>query len=700
MEQRNSPPQAGHSWLLSIAGRLCGPVDDAELRRLAEAGQLSRFSLVQRVGAPEWRPISAAAELAENLPDLPVQLPIVARLIRLAPAELVATLAVLLLIGGFWACLAGLFSSPERPFRQPSGPTAVPAPAAPSPDLAAQTTAALGEGRWETGLKAGRQYLAAVDGSLPAIQEQKRAWTALILEHLAPAQNRSFQQTLPLLKTCLEWDETSRPRVAERGLVFARDSVSTASFNLPAAEAYFDFALGLGQEETPTSVTQIAWAALKTRLTDLPALGQEGFGRLFSRCALDDLPESVTEHPSWLLAQALALEKHGDWEQARTLLRQVADSPVAPDLARVAQRVLAPPQPGRREYARPPVIFRTPAKRPSLRVELLAAEVTTNSVVMELRLTNAGVRRQTMAFPVVMNNTGRSYDPLHLIDDHGQAVAAPWGFGEVGQQPLSSRDNLQVIELARGEERQLLARFPLISPGATEVRFVSPRLPNQPEWGWKEISLKAGPFDPPIATLPLRLADLPALKAMPILPESRANAASANTGLAQQPDGAEAGQSAPTTAQTLEGTRPDQSATAPPMAGKNAPSQTARNARAAAQKKAQDAEQQAQRQAELAAQFQAEKEARVQADKEARAQKAAEQQRALQASRQASAARQETQRERTRAQGRAGRNALKLGLFAAAETQRTFAEDAYQKGDYTKAEIYFQAAVKIYQNIK
>lgn len=96
---------------------------------------------------------------------------------------------------------------------------------------------------------------------------------------------------------------------------------------------------------------------------------------------------------------------------------------------------------------------------------------------LELRVSNTAVRRQRLAYPV--GRTGN--DLLCLIDDHGQAVPAPLGFGEAGQ--FLPDQGLRVIELARWRSVKLTARFAMIDPGATRVRFVAPRLQNQIEWG-------------------------------------------------------------------------------------------------------------------------------------------------------------------------------------------------------------------------
>lgn len=641
MPQRDLSPSARPLWQLSIAGRLVGPVDEAGLRSLAQAGRLSRFSLVQRAGTSEWRLLAAAPELAAILPDLPAYAALSPLRRALTRAEWLALLAIALILGIYWPCRLGWLSG--SPFQSHAGNAGGSlATRSSAPALAAETEKALRERRWREGVEAARQYLAADAVPEAIVTERKQAWAALILDQLTPGGQDAPADALPLLKTCLDWAPSSAARAAQRSLAFAQNVLSSGSLQLAQAEACFDFALQADFDQAATSVTQIAWAALAPRLTKLPELGREGFERLFARCVAEDLPETVTASQPWLLAQALHRQAQDDWERAEPLLRDVAGSAADPVLAAVAQKILAPPEPGRREFERPAIVFRTPAKRPALRIELVAAEVTGQEILLELRLSNAAVRRQGLLY-AARDSGRRNEESLYLIDDHGRSAPAAAGFGEAGQ-PLPGREGLRKIELERWGSVKLTARFSMIAPGAARVRFVSSRLPGQGEWGWADLALKAGPFDPPLPVSPLRTAAPPKPEIAPApAPALKASAATTSTAAVA----ASAPQQIPTPPVAPEATPTTEPVPSPTL--KTAESTRKANGQASA----------------------------------------------------AAAARQAAQKAQEQCRNRltSGNRALKRNLFDSAEQQRQAAEEAYQARDYAKAELYFKQAANIYKHV-
>lgn len=102
------------------------------------------------------------------------------------------------------------------------------------------------------------------------------------------------------------------------------------------------------------------------------------------------------------------------------------------------------------------------------------------------------------------------------------------------------------------------------------------------------------------------------------------------------------------------------------------------------------AERAAQQQAEREARLKAEREAQLRAEKEAKARKAAEQQQAIQISRQASDA-------RLQARHGLSLNPNKRSWLMKADGQLMTANEAYQRGEYAQATTYYRAAIETYQ---
>ena len=63
-------------WYYARNGQRFGPVEEAEIQRLAQTGQLSAADLVWKPGLPEWQPAGQTQELAPLFrPAAPVPSP-------------------------------------------------------------------------------------------------------------------------------------------------------------------------------------------------------------------------------------------------------------------------------------------------------------------------------------------------------------------------------------------------------------------------------------------------------------------------------------------------------------------------------------------------------------------------------------------------------------------------------------------------
>lgn len=396
---------------------------------------------------------------------------------------------------------------------------------------------------------------------------------------------------------------------------------------------------------TVVRVGEQAWAELSRQLTDPPRLGREKFHQLFTLCAQNGFPTGVREQPEYRLAQALNDYEQGERTRALASLGELAAANTETTITRVARQILSPPPAGRLETARPPITFKDGRGQVSLVIELKALEVGRREVELEMSIHNRSARRQFLSF--AENASEPSADTsnalLALIDDNGQKQESVRGLGG-GTLVAEASGNLRAVQFEPGEKRTIYASFPLPSPGATRVSFVSPRYRSQSSWGWKDLSIKAGPFDPPLATLPLH-----------------------NTSLLHPADASD-GKSAGTSGSTM--------ATAQ-MTPAPAPKPTP-----ASQPEAQGQEESDESKVVTAQ------------GKPVAAPKAIPR-----AQTQATTARQTAERERDRCRSRLGQSALKKSLFESAEGQRRYAEEAFRAGDYAKAELYFKQAIDVYKRV-
>ena len=91
---------------------------------------------------------------------------------------------------------------------------------------------------------------------------------------------------------------------------------------------------------------------------------------------------------------------------------------------------------------------------------------------------------------------GSNCEAVYILDDNGQKFYSTSGW-QGGRQSRFNSCATQV-SFDPNEEVILTAAFPMVSRGATSIRFVSPDPDNaghQSQWYWQGIQLKSGPFD-------------------------------------------------------------------------------------------------------------------------------------------------------------------------------------------------------------
>ena len=115
---------ARNLWHLSIAGRLQGPLDEAALRDLAQAGNLTPHTLIRAEGETEWRMLSTVPELAALFsspatsepsspkPTIPPRHPM--------RSNYAAVAAVVLLVVGYWSWHLGWIGLDLWPWYKPT----------------------------------------------------------------------------------------------------------------------------------------------------------------------------------------------------------------------------------------------------------------------------------------------------------------------------------------------------------------------------------------------------------------------------------------------------------------------------------------------------------------------------------------------------------------------------------------------------
>lgn len=237
-------------------------------------------------------------------------------------------------------------------------------------------------------------------------------------------------------------------------------------------------------------------------LANLGALGSERFSQLFSLCETSLLPEAVRRSGRYRFAQALKLWSEGRRASAVEQLAAIASGDPDSFEAGRAREILAPPALGKRGVDDViPLHLKTwsfgPGRGKGVRIELASYEVKKHAITLSFSVRSGDHKDLLLYAPrSVQERFGRNCEALYILDDTGRKFYSTTGW-RGGRQSRFNSCATQV-EFDPTEEVILSAEFPMVSPGATSIRFVSPNPDNaghQDEWSWSDIRLKNGPFD-------------------------------------------------------------------------------------------------------------------------------------------------------------------------------------------------------------
>lgn len=526
--------------------------------------------------------------------------------------------------------------------------------------------------RWLEGINCGAQWLDAAGGKPSQTESLRREWSRRLLDNIAEEPDRPTTVTRDMLAACCSWSPELKKDAAERTLKLVRDLVRNPG-GIKNAIPLVKFSEKISSS-TAAQYGELGWEELSRRLADPSKLGREDFALFFDMCQVYGFPEAAKTDPAYQLAQALLAYTRGERAQAFSALKELAEAATETTATRVARQILAQPPAGKIEIQRPPIVFKDSSHRDALKIEIKALQVGTHELEVDLVVSNLSTRRQLLSYAENGSEPGAAKvgELLSITDDIGQKRESLYGLGG-GKLVAEARGNMRAVQLEPGESPEVSVRFPLPSPGATRFSFAVPRYRNQSAWGWQDLPLKAGPFDAPLAVLPLSNAALQKPQEAP----SAAQAA--------KPAEAAPSPASPASNSNPKDTRPGSSDKKTKSTALQPPTPASTEAPAAnAPTPPPPAEQGDKTPAAQRGQAPTVQKTPAPVDR---------------AQAQAAALRRDAQQARQRSQSRLGRSPLKINLFASAEAQRQAAEQAYSAANYTKAALYFQQAILIYKRV-
>lgn len=203
------------------------------------------------------------------------------------------------------------------------------------------------------------------------------------------------------------------------------------------------------------------------------------------------------------LASAIQLYKDGYRTRAVSELKALASEYPSSLEGMKAREILAPPTIGRREFNVAPFRFKGTrggemgvwGKSKGVDIKPLYVDVEKNAIKITFSIRAGDAVDMLLYAPKTWEEQfGISGEGLYILDDNGGKFYSLIGF--IGGRQSNFNKRVKLIELNPYEEVIIYAEFPMISEGATTIKFVSPMLNGwQSEWWWSGITLKQVRFD-------------------------------------------------------------------------------------------------------------------------------------------------------------------------------------------------------------
>jgi tetratricopeptide (TPR) repeat protein len=330
------------------------------------------------------------------------------------------------------------------------------------------------------------------------------AWGKLLFENVSQADTAlvTSDELVSIARVVVEFDNTKRSPLSDLFVQVGTAAIAQESLDLESAAELFNAATGFDAGKK-AAVSNAVWTHFSRRLLALPIqLTKEQFGRFVQIANGFGVP---AQYANTVAPYAQALQQYTDGNRAQAIntFSQIAQSRPASREGKAAIAMLAPPSPTTMKFNAQPFHFNTylygAGGGRGVDIQFISAEITQTGVNLTF-----SVKTPDHPDMLLFSRNNRNGGPVgdncelvYLLDDNGTKIYSTSGGFQGGRQ-ASFNDCDQVINLNVGEEAIVTASFPMISRGATTVKFVSPdpdRAGHQAEWWVGNIQLKKGPFD-------------------------------------------------------------------------------------------------------------------------------------------------------------------------------------------------------------
>jgi len=295
------------------------------------------------------------------------------------------------------------------------------------------------------------------------------------------------------------WNPALKNEMAELIYQKAKSELSKSEFNENIIESLLNSATAI-DVELKANASKLVWEKLSSLLANLKELGQSRFLTMLNLCNSYGTTVEISNTDKYQFAIALKNYVDGNKELAIPVFLKLSKNPNSLE-GNLSNQIISPPRIGDINFDSSPFLFKGTWSYfggSGLSINLTKVKITNSSINIFFSMKNNGGRKDCLIFaPKNINERfGSHCEKLYILDDNGKKFYSYNGF--IGGNPEKYNSCTNKICFNPGEDLILSAEFPMISPGATTIKFVSPNPDNaghQSEWWWNSIKLKNGPFE-------------------------------------------------------------------------------------------------------------------------------------------------------------------------------------------------------------
>lgn len=327
----------------------------------------------------------------------------------------------------------------------------------------------------------------------------KNEWGSLLKAFID--KNASSLDNTALSNICEKasnWNPSSSGELSNLLFTKAKEEINKPDFNQNTLEVLLNNAT-LMNENLKQGASSLVWEKLSSLFSDLKALGKPRFLSLFNLCENYGVSPDISTTDKYQLAVALKNFEDGDKERAITIFKNLSSKNSSFIEGKISSQVLSPPKVGRIDFNSEPFEFKGTRNNWGMAmgiiIQLTGVVIESSGITLTFIVENKNANEILIYAPKYLEREfAQPVQTLQIQDNNGKLFNSTSGF--IGGRQNDFNDYIKQVEFNPNEKATLKVKFPMISEGATMIKFISPEYNGwQYNWFWDNIKLKNGPFD-------------------------------------------------------------------------------------------------------------------------------------------------------------------------------------------------------------